>query len=111
MIYYAYVNPLTGEAVKGGICSTWAEYHNITFAPLPVTDYPGIEHNIFVTDFKAKGVDYHEAKEDARRIVIDLLDNAAPDLSYGEICDIAAELERIGKRYGLLKEFRENGLI
>lgn len=31
--------------------------------------------------------------------------------SYGEMADIQGRLEKLGKRYGLLREFRENGII
>ena len=32
-------------------------------------------------------------------------------LSYSELCDYTQLFERLGKRYGLLKEFRENGIM
>ncbi len=31
--------------------------------------------------------------------------------SYGELADIQRRFEKLGKRYGLLREFRENGII
>ena len=31
--------------------------------------------------------------------------------SYGEIAETADRLERLARRFGLLREFRENGLI
>lgn len=31
--------------------------------------------------------------------------------SYGEMAEIQGRLEKLGKRYGLLREFRENGII
>ena len=30
--------------------------------------------------------------------------------SYGELAEFAIHFEKLGKRYGLLKEFRENGI-
>ena len=30
---------------------------------------------------------------------------------YGEIAEFQAKFQRLGKRFGLLKEFRENGII
>ena len=30
--------------------------------------------------------------------------------SYGELAEAAEHFEKLGKRYGLLKEFRENGI-
>ena len=31
-------------------------------------------------------------------------------MSWGEVAEETAELERLGRRYGLLTEFRENGI-
>ena len=31
--------------------------------------------------------------------------------SYGELADFSDYFTRLGKRYGLLREFRENGVI
>lgn len=31
--------------------------------------------------------------------------------SYAELAEDAARFERLGRRYGLLQEFRENGII
>lgn len=33
------------------------------------------------------------------------------NLSWGEMAEWQAMFERLGKRYGLLREFRENGII
>lgn len=33
------------------------------------------------------------------------------ELSYGEIAEIQCRFEKLGKRFGLLREFRENGII
>ena len=32
-------------------------------------------------------------------------------ISWGELAEETAEFERLGRRYGLLTEFRENGII
>lgn len=31
--------------------------------------------------------------------------------SWGEIAEDAARFERLGRRYGLLREFKENGIL
>lgn len=31
--------------------------------------------------------------------------------SWGELAEDAARFERLGRRYGLLREFRENGIL
>ena len=33
------------------------------------------------------------------------------DYSYGELAVFGEKFTKLGKRYGLLKEFRENGII
>lgn len=54
---------------------------------------------------------YQEMKEKARQSAIDWqhdLDNHS--YSWGEMADFCAHFERLGRRYGLLREFRENGI-
>lgn len=54
---------------------------------------------------------YAERKENARQIAIDWQDAASKqDLSYGELAEAGDHFYRLGKRCGLLREFRENGI-
>ena len=54
---------------------------------------------------------YQEMKEKARNEAIDWQYNAANEnYSYGELAAWYAHFERLGRRYGLLTEFRENGI-
>lgn len=54
---------------------------------------------------------YQKGKEEARNIAIDWQAAASEEnYSYGEIAEYGAYFHKIGKRYGLLKEFRENGI-
>lgn len=66
----------------------------------------------FVTDFAVRGKTYAERKEFARGVAINL-QYAIGDaiMSWGELGYMQGGLERIGKSYGLLEEFRVNGLI
>ncbi|MFH1226855.1 MAG: hypothetical protein V1701_02990 [Planctomycetota bacterium] len=51
-------------------------------------------------------------KEDARQAAIDWQRWASEQsLSYGELAEHAAFFEALAKRFGLTKEFRENGII
>ena len=62
--------------------------------------------------YKLKAVDKIKSREDARNYAIDYQNWASnQNLSYGEIAEHQAELYALGKRFGLVKEFRENGLI
>ena len=64
-------------------------------------------------------LDYKELKVNKYKIEKELarekaiawqLENSNKCLSYGELADYADYFRKLGKRYGLLKEFRENGI-
>lgn len=55
---------------------------------------------------------YKQRKETARDAAIELQRKLSNDrMSWLEVAEICAYIEKQGKRYGLLNEFRENGLI
>lgn len=55
---------------------------------------------------------YQLGKAKARQQAIDWqLDFANHNYSYYDLYNWGNHFERLGKRYGLLKEFRENGVI
>lgn len=55
---------------------------------------------------------YQKQKEAARQEAIDWQIEAAElNLSMEGISIATAHFEKLGKRYGLLREFRENGII
>lgn len=54
---------------------------------------------------------YKAKKEMARQEAIDWQkDVANHDYNYGELAEFGEHFEKLGRRYGLLKEFRENGI-
>ena len=54
---------------------------------------------------------YAEGKETARQIAIDWqLNESDYPYSYGGLAILTNYFYRLGKRYGLLREFRENGI-
>lgn len=54
---------------------------------------------------------YRELKERARQKAIDWqLEDSDYPYSYGGISILTDYFYRLGKRYGLLREFRENGI-
>lgn len=54
---------------------------------------------------------YETKKEMARREAIDWQNNPFRDSrSYEDMQEAAEYFEKLGRRYGLLKEFRENGI-
>ena len=55
---------------------------------------------------------YQKQKEKARSKAVDWqLDFENHNYSYGELADFQEYFERLAKRYGLVKEFRENSII
>lgn len=54
---------------------------------------------------------YQETKEKVRQTAIDWQnDFCNHNYSYSELVEFRASFEKLGKQYGLLKEFRENGI-
>ena len=54
---------------------------------------------------------YQQKKEQVRNEAIDWqYEQADMSLSYGELADAQERFERLGRRYGLLHEFRENAI-
>ena len=55
---------------------------------------------------------YETKKENARQEAIDWQsDFCNHNYSYGELAEFGYHFEKLGRRYGLLKEFRENGIL
>lgn len=53
-----------------------------------------------------------KTKQQAREWAISIQTQISQEaLSWGEIHEIQDELRKIGKRFGLIKEFKENGLL
>lgn len=54
---------------------------------------------------------YAERKAAAERAAIEWSSSFDErTMSYGELAEQSARFEKIGRRYGLLREFRENGI-
>ena len=67
-----------------------------------------------VVDFHTHGRTYAERKESARNTAIEFQNidaEVSGGLSWGELADVGAWFETMAKRYGLIEEFRENGII
>ena len=55
---------------------------------------------------------YQEHKEQARQQAKDWqLWESEQSLSYGELAYYSSHFKKLGKRYGLLKEFRNEGIL
>lgn len=54
---------------------------------------------------------YKQLKEEARQKAIDTQNEISEkNLSWWDVAQLGDYFEKLGKRYGLLKEFRENGI-
>ena len=54
---------------------------------------------------------YEQRKEEARQEAIDWQYEAGErSMSYGELAEAGEYFEKLGRRYGLLREFRENAI-
>ena len=54
---------------------------------------------------------YNRLKEAARQAAIEWqLTSGDEPISYTELAEVCQRFYTLGKRYGLLKEFRENGI-
>ena len=78
----------------------WNSFHSDTFSPECEV--------IQLIEFTTHGKNYRERKNSLEEIAIEFSHNAVCGLSYGEIYHIQNFFETMGKRYGLLREFREN---
>jgi len=55
---------------------------------------------------------YERRKDAARQKAIDWQYEASQkNLSYGELADAGEKFTKLAKRYGLVREFRENAII
>lgn len=81
----------------------WKIWHEDTFSPNT--------KNIELLEFKIKGKTYQERKGSLKDIAIEWSNNFSQyNWSYGELAEIQDFFYEKGKKYGLLKEFRENAI-
>lgn len=57
-------------------------------------------------------MNYKQRKEKARKEAIEWqLSFSDKDYSYSELAEAGSHFERLARRYGLVREFKENGII
>lgn len=91
---------IDGETTTELYFNNWRQYFSDTFSP-----DTKIEN---IIEFKVKGKTYAERKANARQIAVDFQTGKFEGLSYYELHLIEQFFEKVGKRYGLLEEFKEN---
>lgn len=68
------------------------------------------EHEIIEqVDFRIHGNTFAKRKQDAHGLAVEW-SYCDPVFSWNEMSWVTSYFEKIGRRYGLLREFRENGL-
>ena len=91
------------EKKESNLYYSWDEWHKDTFNP--TTEI------LTMILFKISGKTYEEKKENLRQLAIDFQLSDTINLSYLKLANIYSFFEKNARRYGLLKEFRGNGII
>ena len=86
----------------GVLYEDFQDYISDTFSPTVET--------MAIIPFTVHGSNYAERRENVRETAIEFSHAEDGGLSYGELAAIGGWFEKMGKRYGLLKEFRENAI-
>lgn len=66
--------------------------------------------DLFCFDFRPMGRTYASKKAYVREAAVRFSCCEPPDMSYAELAYITDLFSKLGKRFGLLREFRENGI-
>ena len=100
-MFYAKFRDINGEEVAK-LYDRGEDYARDTFSPLvePLT----------VIDFSVKGKNYRERQSSVQTIAIDFQAADIGGLFMSDYARIGDWFSTQGKRYGLLKEFRENAV-
>ena len=85
------------------IFGTWPEYHAATFSPDCTV--------AACIPLQLHGSTYAARRESLRTIVQDIQRADNGGMSYSEAADMAEWLNTNARRYGLVNEFRDNGII
>ena len=104
MSKYYYIATRSPDGKRGQGVYTLEEKNAVTFDPAVEV--------LYITDFSAK------SKEAAREIAIDVqamdadtVNGGGALLCWGDVYIIGNALEQLARRFGLLREFRENGIL
>ena len=105
-VYYPTDDTKNNNEVEGCIFDTEIYGHLVSLHGIK-------EANIIsLIPMRVKGNTYAECKADLQNKAIEWsYSSGAANWYYSELTEIQAFFERNGKRYGLLREFRENGII
>ena len=89
------------ELNTGGVVYSYTGLHYATFCPT--------EWDIVILD-RIKGGTYAEKKAQVRDLAVQYAWINEVPMAWSNLANIGAWFEKYGRRYGLLEEFRENGI-
>ena len=89
---------------RADVFTSWPEVFGFTFSPV-------VRVSACLTINHTHGKTYRERQANAHNLAVQFSNHQAPGLSWSEVATISESFEKLGKRCGLLREFRENGLI
>ena len=85
------------------IFTTWPEYHAATFSPDCTV--------AACIPLQLHGSTYAARRDSRRNIAQDIQSADNGGMSYGEVATLANWMSANARRYGLVTEFRDNGII
>ena len=85
-----------------GLYYDWEQFHKDTFSP--------DTEIITLIEFKVHGKDYQSRKAFVENTAIEWSNADVEGISYSELQCIGLWFEKMGLRFGLIKDFEENGL-
>ena len=91
-----------GNEETGVLYEDFQDYISDTFSPEVET--------MVIIPFTVHGSNYAERRENVRETAIDFQAADCGGLYMSDMAQIYGWFEKMGKRYGLLKEFRENAI-
>lgn len=94
------------KIIHSGFYESWLDWHSDTFSPDTEV--------LLIIDFKVSGTNYTARKENVRDKARDfqsLFSLYGVSLSYSELAIFGDYFTTQGRRYGLLREFREAGIL
>lgn len=100
LLYAAYIKDGKQES---RLFYSYESYHAETFNPETILQS--------LIDFSITGKSYAERKNCLIDKAVEFSTEHMPGLSYGELADISAWFIKQARRFGMLREFAENGII
>ena len=102
MIYLKTLDTIKDEITEN-LFYCWGDVHRALFSP-------DVEQ-LAIIEFKTHGKTYAERRENLHNLAVEFSNTCTGDLYYSDVENIICWFEKNGKRYGLMKELKENGIV